>query len=524
MTLMTNRKYVLFGVGLALAATAVACDNSNLTSLNQDPNNPTDVPAPSLFTRAVNRSTQLFLGSGLDLRGTEFMAQHLAEVQYPDEDRFTRLTGGSTTAYFDAAYYDELEDLQKVIDKGMEANDPGIWAPAMIQQAWIFENLTDIWGDIPYTSALKGDSGSITPTYDKQQDIYPSLLRRLDSATTALSGASNSLGSADPIYGGSPKEWQKFSNSLRLRLAMRMVNVDANGAKAAFEAAVAAPGGLDTSNADNAEVVWPADGIYDNPWSINFQTRDDHRLSERLVTTMDSVAGAPGGDPRLAVYGQPSEDNPGQFIGQPNGLTADSAASWLTIASRPGNVFMPKVTSYADFPNGYGPATPSYLMTAAEVNLLLAEAAQRGWAVPGTAAENYDAGIRASMDQWGVSKADATAYLAQPDVVYAGGTAGLTQIAVQTWIALFADGTQAWANWRRTCQPADVHAGPNASISTMPRRWQYSTTEISTNADNVNGAIANMGGDTFTNRMWWDTAPTAAPTYVSAAVCNGNKQ
>lgn len=521
---MTNRKYVLFGVGLAFAAVATACDNSNLTNLNQDPNNPTDAPASVLFTRAVNRSTQLFLGSGLDLRGTEFMAQHLAEVQYPDEDRFTRLTGGSTTGYFDAAYYDELEDLRKAIDKGMADNDAGVWAPAMIQQAWVFENLTDIWGDIPYTSALKGDSGSITPTYDKQQDVYASLLRRLDSATTALSTASNSLGSADPIFGGRPTSWQKFSNSLRLRLAMRMVNVDPAGAKSAFEAAAAAPGGLITSNANNAELVWPADGIYDNPWSINFQTRDDHRLSERLVTNMDSVSGVPAGDPRLAVYGQQSEDNPGQYIGQPNGLTADSAAAWLTIASRPGNVFMPKVTSYAKFPNGYGPATPSYLMTAAEVNLLLAEAAQRGWTVPGTAASDYVAGIQASMDQWGVSSTAAAAYLAQPNVVYAGGVAGEKQIAVQMWIALFADGTQAWSNWRRTCQPSNVHAGPNASISTMPRRWQYSITEVSTNSDNVDAAIADMGGDAFTTRMWWDTKPTAAPTYVSDAVCTGNKQ
>lgn len=515
---MTNRKFLLVGVGLALAAATSACDNSNITSMNVDPNNPLDVPATSLFTRAVNVSTQRFLGSGLDLRGTEFMAQHLAEVQYPDEDRFTRLTGGSTTGYFDAAYYTELEDLHKVIVKGMEANAPGTWAPAMVQQAWIFENLTDIWGDIPYTEALAGDSGSITPAYDTQQAIYTSLFRRLDSASAALQGASNTLGSADPLYGGSPAKWQKFANSLRLRLAMRIVNVDAGTAQTQFQAALAAPGGVFTSNADNAQVDWPADGIYDNPWSINFQTRDDHRLSNRLVSVLDSLS-----DPRLGVYGQESEDSTGKYIGQPNGLTADSAAAWLTIASRPGNTFMPKVTSYADFPNGTGPSQPSYIMTYSEVELLLAEAAERNWTVTGSAATHYDNGVGASLAQWGVSTADSLAYVTNPLVIYVPGTTGQRQIAVQKWITFFADGTQAWASWRRTCQPANVHAGPEASISTMPRRWQYSITEISTNSANVDAAIADQGDDAFTTRVWWDTNPTAAPTYVNAAVCNGTK-
>lgn len=514
---MTNRKYVLFGVGLALAAAASACDNSNLTNLNQDPNNPTDVPAASLFTRAVNVGTQRFLGSGFDLRGTEFLAQHLAEVQYPDEDRYTRLNGGSTTGYFDQAYYTELKDLTQAILKGKAANAPGTWGPATVFQIWIFENLTDTWGDVPYTTALKGDSGNVTPTYDPQQQIYTSFFARLDSVSKALVGATNTLRNADPLYAGNLTEWQKFANSLRARLAMRIVNVDPTTARAQFEAAVNAPGGLMTSNSDIAEVSWPADGIYDNPWSINFQTRDDHRISDRLTGVMNPI-----NDPRVAVYAQPAQSS-GNYVGQPNGLTSDSAGKWLNVASRPGTIFMPQVTSYATFPSGTGPSTPSFIMTYAEVELLLAEAAERGWTVPGTAASHYGKGIAASMEQWGLPASDTVAYLAQPAVAYKGGASGLAQIAVQKWIALFSDGTQAWASWRRTCQPTDIKAGPAAVSSTLPRRFQYSTTEISTNSDAVNAAIARQGADAFATRVWWDTNPTAAPTYVDATTCNGTK-
>ena len=101
-------------------------------------------------------------------------------------------------------------------------------APARILQTWTLSYITDTWGDIPYFQALRGDSagGSISPAYDAQKDIYADLFKVLDAASKSLTGASGSLGAADPIYGGSPKEWQKFANSLRARLALRLVNVD----------------------------------------------------------------------------------------------------------------------------------------------------------------------------------------------------------------------------------------------------------------------------------------------------------
>jgi hypothetical protein len=155
-------------------------------------------------------------------------------------------------------------------------------------------------------------------------------------------------------------------------------------------------------------------------------------------------------------------------------------------------------------------------MTYAEVSFILAEAAERTWA-SGSAAALYQQGIRASMEQWGVTdQAAINAYLAQPAIAYQGGTAGLRQIALQKWIALYTDGVEGWSEWRRTCVPETVKPGPAAIFNTVPRRYQYSVREHSVNSANVNAVIARQGPDEFTTRMYWDTKPELAPTYPGA--------
>jgi hypothetical protein len=206
----------------------------------------------------------------------------------------------------------------------------------------------------------------------------------------------------------------------------------------------------------------------------------------------------------------------------PNGLTASEAGTYSLTTSRPGRVFY----STNRFCNGCtgltGASFPSFVMTYAEVSFILAEAAARTW-IPGGAAQAavyYEQGIRASMAQWGVTDATAiTTFLAQPGVTYnVAGTLAqqLTQIARQKYIALYTDGVQAWAEWRRTCVPATLVPGSAAVISTVPRRYQYSVRERLVNAANVEAAEANQGDDTFTTRVYWDSNPTAAPTYPGA--------
>jgi hypothetical protein len=296
---------------------------------------------------------------------------------------------------------------------------------------------------------------------------------------------------------------------------MRLVNVDPATADAQLRAAFAAPGGVFQSNADNAEIRWPGDGIYNNPWAVNFASRDDHRISRVLMEILKTNS-----DPRLPVYAQPAPAD-GAYRGAPNGVTAAKGAPYIALASRPGAIFYPGTTTYGFF-GGTGNSFPNFLMTYAEVAFIQAEAAERGiGGLAGSAASYYNAGVQASMEQWGVTSAAAAAYLTQPGVVYTPGTEGLRRIAQQKWVALYTDGLQAWAEWRRTCVPATVQPGPDAQADQVPRRLQYSDTEYSVNATNLEIAAARQGEDKFEGRMYWDSKPTAAPTYFAGCGVRG---
>ncbi|MGH7602510.1 MAG: SusD/RagB family nutrient-binding outer membrane lipoprotein [Gemmatimonadaceae bacterium] len=508
-TLMPNRSFLRAGAGAAILAAMMACGNG-LTDVNKNPNSPTDASATSLFTNAVRQSVSRWLGTTFDWRAGEFLAQHLAEVQYTDEDTYLRLERADLTGTFDAAYYQELEDFRKVIGKGVDATDPGIWGPASVMKVWTADFLTDSWGDVMYSDALASDSagGSSKPTYDTQQALYTNFFQTLDNASTALTGGANaSLGGADAIYGGSPAAWARFANSLHARLAMRLTNVDPTLASAELTKAFSAPGGLFTSNADNAVLPWPGDGINDNPFSASLQTRDDYRMSNTFINILNGYA-----DPRLSVYADKTAA--GTYAGAPNGVTAPNAQPYIVSASRVGKIFFPGATSYTSY-GGPGATLPSELLTFAEVRFIQAEAAERsmGGLNPGQAAAFYNEAIQASMDQWGITDAAAiAAYLARPEVAYQGGVAGLKQIAIQKWIALFGDGGNAWFEWRRTCQPETIQPGPAAVVPYVPRRFYYSQTEQTKNGDNLQAAITDQGGtDNFGTMVWWDK-PANAPT------------
>lgn len=521
---MTYKRLASLGAVMLLGLSG--CNPDKLIKVNEDPNNPTSAPPNAVFTYATRVAMQRWFGSNpTNMRGPVLTAQHLAQVQYPDEDQYLRLNGTVTDGSFIFTYAQELKNFQAVIDGGKATNQPLYWAPALVMRSLLFGYVTDVWGDVPYSQALKGDAADATiqPAYDPQKDIYAGLFKDLNEAVTAIAAAPTtgllSLGAADPIYAGNRTRWERFGNSLRARQAMRLANVDPTTATAQLTAAMAAPGGLMASNADNAQMNWPGDGIYDNPWSVNNQGRDDHRLSQTLMNQM-----LPFGDPRVAVYAQPTlcylaptttgcPANPPQYAGMPNALTATEAGTYILTSSRPGAVFY----SNRDFCVGCGTLVgakyPSFILTYAEVSFILAEAAQRGW-IAGSAAAYYTQGIQASMAQWGVTDAAAiNTFLARPEIVYVPGTEGLRRIALQKWIALYTDGAEAWAEWRRTCVPATVKPGPAAIIGTVPRRYQYSVREHAVNSANVDAAVARQGADNFTSRMYWDTKPEVAPTY-----------
>lgn len=489
-------------LGIAVLVGVTACDNSSLTNVNKNPNAPEAVSAALLFPTAAVSSVNL-ARSTLEITPSAFVhwPQYAAEYQYA-EISYYQFRPTTADGWWSAYYTGPIEDLEQALRQAKEQNYPNQIGPILTMRAFDYSIMTGMWGDIPFSEAGQGDAGNFTPKYDTQQSIYDSLLTNLADANSMMSaGAGTGFGAQDPLYGGDIAKWKKFANSLRARLGMNLSTVDAQRAKSEVAAAIAA-GGF-TSNADNAQINWPGDGTNDNPWYDTEKegngTRDDTRMSVTFIDTLLSL-----NDPRIKVFARPVQDEtcgtvpmctpvaPGGYRGMPNGLEAGDAGYWGPKASRLGTqVFDAK--------------QPSYFMTYAEYSFIKAEAAERGW-ITGSAAQFYYDGIGASLKQWGVSSADSTAYLAQAKIQYLGGTAGLAQIGVQKWIALFTQGFEAWSEWRRTGYP-NLTPALNARTANgqIPRRVIYPQTEQSFNPANLSAAISAQGGsDALDKKLWID--------------------
>ncbi|CAN5767707.1 SusD/RagB family nutrient-binding outer membrane lipoprotein [soil metagenome] len=457
---------------------AGACDKG-LTDINRNPNGPTEVSAEFLFPQGAVASVATARGANFDMTFTSLFAQHLAKIQYTEEDRYD-IRPESNDGWWQAFYAVALQDLHQAAKDAGQRQRPNLLAPALTMRSWTFGAMTDVWGDIPYSEANQGmEAGAtITPKYDRQPDIYNGILAELKSASDMIVPGAASYGSADPIYAGDAAKWKKFANSLRLRYAMRMSKADPAKAQAEVQAALQA--GVFTSNADNARLVWPGDAINDHPIFQNFKTRDDHRVSRTMVNMLQSL-----NDPRLAVYARPAE-NTGQFLGVPNGLTSpDANALGLANTSRIGVFYSSRNSA-------------SMLMDYAEVLFIQAEAAARGW-ISGNAADLYRQAITASLQANGISAAAIATYLAQPAVQYNG----LASIHQQQWIAFYTQGIEAWSLWRRTGVP-NLQPGPAAFVNQVPRRLPYPSSEQTFNNANREAAIAAQGGAGYVNRVWWD--------------------
>lgn len=479
------RTYTKLGraaVLLALVGAVGAC--ADLTSLNENKNAPEDVGAEFLLPQAIRSGVEASFGATMMLSHTAIWPQHVVQIQYPDEE--TGLVRPGTMDLFWNAYYaGPLADIQAVLEKARSAGQPNREAVALIWRAWLFHQVSDLWGDIPYSEALAGRDNP-RPAYDTQQQVYTGLIADLTTAAGLLNPGGDGFGAGDILYENNATQWRRFANSLRMRLAMRMVNQAAGAAEAAFVAAYNA-GGFQ-SNADNAALRWPG-SPYENTLYRNYLGRDDHGISGALVDTLASL-----GDPRLELFAEPATQD-GVYRGHYNGFNAPPLP--LGAYSRIGN-----------FWRANGAGTPSMIMTYSEVLLLQAEAAQRGW-IAASAAALYEQGIRAHMTQYAAqsppgnpTEQEINDYLAQPRIAYSAGT-GLRQIHLQQWIGLYMNGNEAFAHWRRTGIP-ELTPGPHLSLSRIPVRFSYPGGEQSFNSANLNAALSRQGGGLdLVTPMWW---------------------
>ncbi|SMO50655.1 SusD/RagB family nutrient-binding outer membrane lipoprotein [Fodinibius sediminis] len=446
-------------------------------------------------------------------------------------------------------YYSMLRNNQTVYEKAVENEMAFHQGVSLVMKSFIYAQITDLWGDAPYSDALKGNLGgaeNISPTYDTQKAIYQGIIADLKEADQLLSKGKNSYPEifaetekADIIYNGDPAKWQKFANSLLLRYLMRVSEkmdvqsefVNIVQSQPIFEsnedhALMNFPG-------SNERSAWPNNTVFDGTDGSNFRRI---RPAETLVEALRER-----NDPRMGVWfanvevptrisdeyphneivdgvrylhaDQVDESqvntNP-DYVGVPTQMTTPSG---YNLNPTPGQTSNNRFVSYLHdrYRNASGPLLNARLMTYAELNFILAEAAHKGWLAD--AEGYYNAGVRASLEEWGVGE-HAETYLSRVNVTYDGT---LERIMRQKWIASWTAAQEAWFDYRRTGLPA-METGPAAPREGLPLRFQYGSNELNFNPQNVNEAIERLVSTAFSqgevNSQWdktWILAGTDEP-------------
>jgi hypothetical protein len=383
-------------------------------------------------------------------------------------------------------------------------------AIARIWKVWTIHRATDYYGPIPY-SQIGTDSTIVM--YDAQKDIYYDLFKELSEATSVLSQNIDqpTYGESDMIFGGDNHKWLKFANTLRLRLAMRISYVEPDKAKAEAEAAVA--GGVMEELSDDAYLQ--VSGLNYN--GFNRQSGwNEFRMSQAMESVLKGYE-----DPRLSKFWSPAV-NTGEYKGVRNGM---NVAEIVASENEPDNTSGPSAPL---LPENMG-ITPSTVMYTAEAYFLRAEGALNGWNMGGDAEEFYNKGIEMSLRTWGITNgATIDNYINSSKTPIAPGgmfnTPALSdipvkfvsdpekrreQILTQKWLALFPEGHEAWAEFRRTGYPKLyplIHSdNPDLPVGTFIKRIPFLNYDRDRNGPGVEAAKELLGGpDNAATRLWWD--------------------
>ena len=404
--------------------------------------------------------------------------------------------------YFNNYYRIYLININETIRLTQDPAMSNKNAMARIFRVWLWQNLTDMYGDIPYTEAAHDRANLIAePKYDKQEDIYKDLFTELKAATAQLSDDPSKLsyGAADLLFKGNVSSWRKFGNSLRLRMALRVRFVDNALAQQNISDVINAP--LISTNAENARLLSEgptAANANRSPLIILIQNSliEPRHLGFPVLEIL-----AKSNDPRIPIYFRlPDKIDP---------------SSSIPYRARPINVFATETPRYVrdsiSLVGAYfeGPQFIFNLITAAQVNFTLAEAVLAGLA-PGDANALYRTGIQLAMEQYAVPAGSITTFLASPPATLSGSDEQkLEQIINQKYISLVYQSYEAWAEYRRTGYPIMwLGSGDTDTQGEVPRRLTYPPDEYSKNAANVTAAAARYpNGDKLTSKVWWDVRP-----------------
>lgn len=483
-----NKKLKIWVAALFATILATGCTDS-FDEINTDPDAFDTAPYTNMFADAI-RSVGSTMGNEIEGYGT--WAGYITKIQYLD------YMGGiipTNNTYGNrwARCYNNVYQMNDVLAR-TEDNPEGLKNTRWVANIWkqyMWSYLLDGWGDIPYSEAIKGseeDGSILKPKYDKEQDVYPAVMADLKTIADEMSNGfgSDEIGDGDFLYHGDMKKWQRFVNSLRLRMAMRLSAVSPELSKSTIEEICGNPTKYPFIDSTDSQCYlwWQGTPPYYEPWYDNKLERDDHGVSEILIDHLKEM-----NDPRIASIAHPATSD-GEYRGYPNG-----PKEWavLNTVSRIG-------TMYRDDPGGF---TPFY--NASESYFIIAEAAMNGWSVGMTAAEAYEKAVRLSMAENKVETADIDAYLAGK------GKFDNTKERIywEMWVSLFKNNYEGWALYRRTGYPTTNYTAIESVWkgihNDMPFRLPYPNNEELYNTENCKAAKVGIVDYCWGRQLWWDT-------------------
>lgn len=478
-----------------------------------DPNQPEVAPTYGIMNRVQKRIMDDTRDEWFSGRMSLLWVQYWNQVNYTEEDRFQYRETVNQGAWDDL--YKNAQDLIDLINLNTDEATKGDMAKygpnvnqiaaARIMLVYVYQRAVELWGDVPYWSyesdnpdfqanSLKTD-GIDQPVYASQADIYADMLETLDEAQASILTDKNMI-DGDNFFAGDAAQWKKFANSLRLRIANRVKDVY-SGASAHITGAVAA--GVMESNADNAGLTYESSSLNGAPMYRAFvvSARKDFAPSTSFVDLLKGERGPFGmKDPRLDIYVADNEN--GDKVGIPLTGNNEEVKAFL-FESMPGDAVL-------------APNYTEMYMEYSEVCFLMSE--NNGWD-----SDWYKAGVRASMEKWGVAEADIAAYIA------ALPAASEETVMMQKYIALYMQPMEAWSEYRRTGYPNTLvkpntpydytyptgkgevtgtfEFKPIGGLTDLPTRNKYCLNEYSINAANVGAAASAIGGDKQTTPLWW---------------------
>jgi len=392
--------------------------------------------------------------------------------------------------------YNVLRQVMQMDSLAAQAEQQQYLGLTKFFRALLISEMTEVFGDIPYSKALGAVSGNFKPEYDTQESIYKGIFQELEDANNLLDDSKGKI-NGDIIFDGEASQWKKLVNAFRLRLLIHLSKKESNtnlNIKTQFQTIISQPSKypLFSNNSDNAQLIFNSsapDNYYPDFGYLSLSTAVS--MEKGFVTILKAR-----NDPRLFAYAEPVSGLPAgvfsSYEGVDAGLTIGDQQTTSANASRI------KARYYNEKIN-----EPWILMGYAEQEFLIAEAIARNWAT-GNAALHYNNGITSSMKFYGISDADIATYLAQPNVVF-NPVSAIPQIIIQKYIALFMQsGWEAFFEQRRTGIPT-LNVGPGTYNNGMvPKRWLYPQSEYDYNKGNVDAAVQSQysGNDDVNGTMW----------------------